>query len=216
MCVRYKGEESSFQDCPGGGPQGGLITGILFILQTNKAGASCVPQQEKTGDTQETRPRLEEDLNYSHWMENEMDNFSQLEVEENNSSRMEGEDLNSCLVEVEKDTANNLEAGIESPSRPEVISEDAQKLEVDKKSSTGMEAQNESQNELELWKDSSCWMEDESISTRNQEVVRPPPCTVKEKLHKKSFVDDLTLLERISLKDLEKKNTIIGPLNYHN
>ena len=28
MCVTYKGAVSSFQPCPGGGPQGGLLTGI--------------------------------------------------------------------------------------------------------------------------------------------------------------------------------------------
>ena len=42
-----------------------------------------------------------------------------------------------------------------------------------------------------------------------------PPCNSKEKLHKKAFVDDLTLLEKVSLKDLERKKRIIGPLNYH-
>ena len=31
MCVRYKGAESSFEKCPGGGPQGGLLTGVLFL-----------------------------------------------------------------------------------------------------------------------------------------------------------------------------------------
>ena len=37
MCVRYMGAQSSFKNCPGGGLQGGLLTGILFILQVNKA-----------------------------------------------------------------------------------------------------------------------------------------------------------------------------------
>ena len=41
MCVRYKGEVSSFKSCPGGGPQGGLLTGVLFCLQVNKAGRPC-------------------------------------------------------------------------------------------------------------------------------------------------------------------------------
>ena len=43
MCVSYKGEVSTFQSCPGGGPQGGLLTGILFIIQVNKAGRPCIP-----------------------------------------------------------------------------------------------------------------------------------------------------------------------------
>ena len=42
MCVRYKGATSDFQSCPGGGPQGGLLTGVLFCMQVNKAGRPCV------------------------------------------------------------------------------------------------------------------------------------------------------------------------------
>jgi hypothetical protein len=41
MCVRYNGAESAEQDIPGGGPQGGLLTVILFDLQVNLAGAPC-------------------------------------------------------------------------------------------------------------------------------------------------------------------------------
>ena len=39
MCVRYKGATSTFQSCPGGGLQCGLLTGVLFCLQVNKAGS---------------------------------------------------------------------------------------------------------------------------------------------------------------------------------
>ena len=42
MCVRYKGATSDFQSCPCGGPQGGLLTGVLFCMQVNKAGRPCV------------------------------------------------------------------------------------------------------------------------------------------------------------------------------
>jgi hypothetical protein len=41
MCVRYKGAESTFHRVPGGGPQGGLLTGLLFCLQVNRAGRPC-------------------------------------------------------------------------------------------------------------------------------------------------------------------------------
>ena len=41
MCVRYNGAESAEQDIPGGGPQGGLLTVLLFDLQVNLAGAPC-------------------------------------------------------------------------------------------------------------------------------------------------------------------------------
>ena len=41
MCVRYNGAVSDDQYIPGGGPQGGLLTVILFNLQVNLAGAPC-------------------------------------------------------------------------------------------------------------------------------------------------------------------------------
>ena len=41
MCVRYNGAVSAEQEIPGGGPQGGLLTVILFNLQVNLAGAPC-------------------------------------------------------------------------------------------------------------------------------------------------------------------------------
>ena len=45
MCVRYRGAVSSFQSCPGGGPQGGLLTRALFCLQVNNAGRPFVITQ---------------------------------------------------------------------------------------------------------------------------------------------------------------------------
>ena len=41
MCVRWNGATSNEQDIPGGGPQGGLLTVLLFNLQVNLAGAPC-------------------------------------------------------------------------------------------------------------------------------------------------------------------------------
>ena len=43
----------------------------------------------------------------------------------------------------------------------------------------------------------------------------PPLCHKTSRLHKKSFVDDLTLLEKILLSHLIEKERIVGPLNYH-
>ena len=42
-----------------------------------------------------------------------------------------------------------------------------------------------------------------------------PLCHSQTKLHKKSYVDDLTLLEKISLSTLQSKPRIFGPLNFH-
>ena len=41
MCVRLNGVTSKEQPIPGGGPQGGLLTVLLFDLQVNLAGAPC-------------------------------------------------------------------------------------------------------------------------------------------------------------------------------
>ena len=41
MCVRYDGAVSKEQNIPGGGPQGGLLTVLLFDLQVNLAGYPC-------------------------------------------------------------------------------------------------------------------------------------------------------------------------------
>ena len=42
MCTRYKGAISLFHKLPGGGPQGGLLMCVFFILQVNKADSPCV------------------------------------------------------------------------------------------------------------------------------------------------------------------------------
>ena len=41
------------------------------------------------------------------------------------------------------------------------------------------------------------------------------PCHIEGSTENKKFVDDLTMLEVISLRDLIPKETFIGPLNYH-
>ena len=52
--------------------------------------------------------------------------------------------------------------------------------------------------------------------TTGKETGPAPLCQNKEALHKKSYIDDLTLLEKISLAKLKKKQRIVGPLNWHN
>ena len=44
MCVRFNGAVSDDQDIPGGGPQGGLLTVLLFDLQVNFAGVPSLHQ----------------------------------------------------------------------------------------------------------------------------------------------------------------------------
>ena len=45
----------------------------------------------------------------------------------------------------------------------------------------------------------------------SRQVLLPAPlCHQQSKMHKKSFIDDLTLLEKVSLNDLQQKARIKG------
>ena len=111
MSVRYKGEASSFRRVPGGGPQGGLLTGLLFCLQVRLAGSPCQPATRQL-------PAL---------------------------------------------------AAPGSPAPP----------------------------------------------AREEGEEEQQPCTKKSKLNKEAYIDDLTMLEKISLSDLVVKERQIGPHSYH-
>ena len=50
---------------------------------------------------------------------------------------------------------------------------------------------------------------------RGKNEIRIPASHKQSQLHKKSFIDDLTLLEKIELSKLKEKERIIGPLDYH-
>ena len=152
MCVRYMGEESSFKRLPGGGPQGGLLTGLLFVVQVNKAGRPCSPlpsiRQNCTLPPTDDSQEPEQPANQQHRV-----------------PIPDGSETPSLRHDKANQPANNNH-GPEMPALRE--------------------------NQVPL-----------------------PPCHSQDKLHKKSFVDDLTLLEKISLKKLKLKERIIGPLNFH-
>ena len=154
MCVRYRGAVSSFQSCPGGGPQGGLLTGALFCLQVNNAGRPCViTQHPSLGQPAAQPPSI---------------------VHESSDQQ-----LPLSLVQ-----------DFQHPS--ERYSVASPHLVLDKT--------------LEL----------QHPSMRQTSDLGPsPPCHNKKKLNKKSFIDDLTLLENISLSNLTRKETIVGPLDWH-
>ena len=136
MCVRYKGATSTFEKCPGGGPQGGLLTGVLFCLQVNKAGSPCpLPELPALGQDGAQGPALGQD-------------------------------------------------GAQGPA-------------------IGQERAQEP-------------AEGQSALDPIPNSVNPLPlCHQKDKLHKKSYIDDLTLLEKISLSKLKEKTRLIGPLDWH-
>ena len=118
-CVKYSGQLSSFQSCPGGGPQGGLLTGILFIIQVNKAGSPCVPrrlvQDEVTAQRMETGNRA----------------TIRLAVGYNSASRLE-----------DKEEPNSMpDEAVECAPRSEVTMESLMEVEGEKQSTKGMEAE---------------------------------------------------------------------------
>ena len=127
MCVWYNGAESDFKKCPGGGPQGGLLACVFFIMQVYKVGSSCT--------------------------------------------------LTRLVLPI-----------LGRPASRNIIVMNTNHHET------------EDQSELP--------------SLRKDDVI-PQLCHNQDKLHKKSYIDDLTLLENISLSDLKQKRRIVGPLNYH-
>ena len=154
MCVRHRGAISTFQSCPGGGPQGGLLTGVLFCLQVNNAGRPCITTQ---------LPSL--GLPAAHPPAMGQESFHQLPS------------LNT-MTDLQHTSLGNTEA------RPPLALDQTVALQ--------------------------------HPSLRQTTELRPdPPCHNKKKLHKKSFVDDLTLLETISLTNLIRRESIVGPLNWH-
>ena len=156
MCVRYMWVESSFKRCPGRGPQGGLLTGLLFIVQVNKAGRPC-SLLPALGQNTATLPTAD-----SHWPE--------LPVPRQQHAQAAA------------DHRNNFETPITGQQRA-----------LPPPSNT----------------------EGPEIPAQRQNPVPLPLCHSQHKLNKKSFVDDLTLLEKISLSKLQTKERIIGPLSYH-
>ena len=83
MCIRYLGVESSFEKCPGGGPQGGLLTGLLFCLQVNKAGSPCQnPSLELPVLENNHSPRMEELEDESLRMESSQGHSQRMDTQE--------------------------------------------------------------------------------------------------------------------------------------
>ena len=154
MCVRHRGAISTFQSCPGGGPQGGLLTGVLFSLQVNNAGRPCITAQ---------LPSLGQPAAHPPAMGHE----SSHQLPSSNT-----------MTDLQPPSLGNTEAR----TQPALDQTEA--------------LQHPSQRQI-------------------TELRPAPPCHNKKKLHKKSFVDDLTLLETISLTNLIRRESIVGPLNWH-
>ena len=135
MCTRYKGAESTFHRMPGGGPQGGILTSLLFMLQVNKAVSLChSPVSPALGQNSNMQPVQGPALG---------------------PYPARGQNRN---IQPVSDPAPELQ-----PSHP----------------------------------------------TRRQEAGTLPACHNQSNLNKNAFIDDLTLLEKISLSKLIHKERII-------
>ena len=209
MCMRYKGATSSFQSCPGGGPQGGLLTGLLFCLQVRKAGSPCPKAGMELYAERRDHPGLEGGPGSP----------SSVEVEIGQDGQ---EDITTQRMAVE--TEPELE--VETISAPSMEAETESGLDKERTSSSWMEGEKEPQLEEETppapWMESEPAMDPGLIGERTaapgmEERTEPQLqlCNQTDKTHKKSFVDDLTLLEKISLKSLLEDKQIIGPQPYH-
>ena len=164
MCIRYKGVTSKFEKCPGGGPQGGLLTGILFCLQVNKAGRPCpLPEQPSTRQNRYQDQALG---NPDYPIVNQLP------------------DLPFLGQEGSQDPTHGP-SPVPGTSPPELPS---------------------------LGQDRG---QDPTLNPFSPLENSVPLCHSKEKLHKKSYVDDLTLLEKISLSKLVPKERIVGPPDWH-
>ena len=73
------------------------------------------------------------------------------------------------------------------------------------------EAVNENENADTLWLE----VDDTTACQLEREEEEAPLCQNISKIHKNAYIDDLTMLEKISLKDLEKELRIIGPPQFH-
>ena len=169
MCVRYQKAESSFKSCPGGGPQGGLLTGILFILQVKNAGGPC-PAIPSLGKTQAYLP------------------------------------ANTSIQSVDNPSIGNKQPLTPFNTSTQAIQINDETTEISTPWNKQAEVPGKSEEPII-----------EAVETPSlRQVSYPLPlCHSREALHKKAFVDDLTLLEKISLSKLRKKNRIIGPPSFH-
>jgi hypothetical protein len=175
MCVKFNGSTSSFQRSPGGGPQGGLLTGVLFCLQVNKAGSPCpVPQlparrqQPSQGETT-SRP-------------------------EPPSSRPDPiNEPATSVLQPPADTSQEPALGTASidPQYPS----SRQKPAPD---TASIDPQPPSSRQEPFF----------GPANRNEDEIILPSCHKQDLLHKKSYIDDLIMLEKISLANLVKKDKI--------
>ena len=181
MCVRYKGATSSFEKVPGGGPQGGLLTGVLFCLQVNKAGSPCpLPELPALGQAGAQVPALGND---------------------GTEGPAQGQD-----------GVQQPDHGLDRVQGPLQGHYGAQGAAGGQDEAHGPAQELDGAHGPAQWQDGA---QGPALSPIPISVNNLPLCHKKDKLHKKSYIDDLTMLEKISLSKLREKQRIIGPLDWH-
>ena len=272
MCVRYKGATSSFHRVPGGGPQGGLLTSVLFILQVNKAGSPCelphpgentflLPAVHSEPDEVPVRGRsvilapsnlhepdqdpvngqdaFDMPSNLHEPAQGPVGRQDVIEIpfylHEPDKDPVSGQDTivnPSSLHEAAQDQVIGMDAFVSTSNLDEPVQEPISwqdiiitPHETAQDPVSGQEAIVSPSNLHEPAQD-SVHGQDASVNPssmqgpaqdpiRGQNLITVPICHRKKLTHKNSFIDDLTLLEKISLKDLIEKDRIIGPLDFH-
>ena len=192
MCIRYRGVESKFQKCPGGGPQGGLLTCVFFILQVNKAGSPCSPTSLQQPQVEQSEQPLTDKQNKDQPLLVARTETGQLPAIRQNKTKPNAEEQRPLLASTQEEGQFPVVGQNVSQHQPE----DQQQIQTS--------TQGQTESELP-----------EQLPAPRQEGGILPVCHSKAKLHKKSYIDDLTLLKKISLSDLIKKKRIIGPLDFH-
>ena len=216
MCVRYKGVASTFKRCPGSGPQGGLLTGVLFILQINKAGKPCSiqpsPRQEETlcpateGIQQDEDPSLRQEGTIPPVTE-------ELQQQQDPSLRQEIA-LPPVTEGLQQGEHPTLRQEVALPAAIEELQQEQDPSMRQEPAIPPVTKGLQQEEDSPLPQTRAAYGPDRNPSTRQEGDVLPP-CHNKNSLHKKAYIDDLTLLEKISLSKLIPKTRIIGPPNFH-
>ena len=144
-------------------------------------------------------PCLQAGLELLHDPQQEQVNMQGLENRPESTTRMESQPSEPYL-EDQQEQVLNLEVQQENPQHQE---DQAQRLGNRPTPATRMDGQTDG-------------LEEEPNLTQGMETSpKAPPCHNTTTTHKKSYIDDLTLLEKISLSRLRLEERIIGPVPYH-
>ena len=125
------------------------------------------------------------------------DNFGHpfvVEVGQHDTQRLDGEGESSSGLEAEGNYSPRMETEEEDPTEAEVEEESRQRRETEKRNATRIDSGDEETQRLEVEEEAAPRLEGEEVA---------PLCQNTAKTHNKAYIDNLTLLEKISLQDLD-------------